>query len=48
MNSNAYFGVSLEDILWLLPLVMMTDCIVIAVPTGEKPYYAEAIPSRGT
>lgn len=28
----------------LLPLVMMTGCIVIPVPTGEKPYYAGAIP----
>ena len=31
--------------LYLLPLVMMTGCIVIPVPTGEKPYYAKAIPN---
>ena len=31
--------------LCLLPLVLMTSCIVIPVPTGEKPYYAEAIPN---
>ena len=24
---------------------MMTGCVVIPVPTGEKPYYAEAIPN---
>lgn len=29
----------------LLPVVMMTGCIVIPVPTGEEPYYAKAIPS---
>jgi len=28
----------------ILPLVMMAGCIVIPVPTGEKPYYAAAIP----
>jgi len=31
--------------LCLLSVVMMTGCIVIPVPTGEKPYYAEAIPN---
>ena len=31
--------------LCLLPLAMMTGCIVIPVPTGEKPYYAEAVPN---
>lgn len=31
--------------LCLLALVMMTSCIVIPIPTGEQPYYAEAIPS---
>jgi hypothetical protein len=31
--------------LCLLPLVMMTGCIVIPVPTGEKPYYTGAIPN---
>ena len=31
--------------LCLLVLVMMAACIVIPIPTGEKPYYAEAIPS---
>jgi hypothetical protein len=31
--------------LCLLPLVMMVGCFVIPVPTGEKPYYAEAIPN---
>jgi len=31
--------------LCLLPLVMMTGCIVIPVPTGEKPYYDKAIPN---
>jgi len=31
--------------LCLLALVMMAGCIVIPVPTGEKPYYAEAIPN---
>ena len=29
----------------LLPLLLMTGCIVISVPTGEKPYYAGAIPN---
>ena len=32
-------------LLCLLPLVMMAGCIVIPVPTGEKPYYAKAIPN---
>ena len=31
--------------LCLLVLVMMAACIVIPVPTGEKPYYAGAIPN---
>jgi hypothetical protein len=31
--------------LCLLPLVMMAGCIVIPVPTGEKPYYDGAIPN---
>ena len=31
--------------LCLLALVMMAGCIVIPVPTGEKPYYAGAIPN---
>jgi hypothetical protein len=29
----------------MLPLVMISGCIVIPVPTGEKPYYAGAIPN---
>jgi len=29
----------------LLSLVMMAGCIVIPIPTGEKPYYSDAIPN---
>ena len=32
-------------LLCLLPLLVMAACIVIPVPTGEKPYYAGAIPN---
>jgi len=32
-------------LLCLLSLVMMAACIVIPIPTGEKPYYAGAIPN---
>lgn len=31
--------------LCLLALVVMAGCILIPVPTGEKPYYAKAIPN---
>jgi len=32
-------------LLGLLPLVMMAGCIVIPIPTGNKPYLATAIPN---
>jgi len=32
-------------LLCLPPLLLLPGCIVIPVPTGEKPYYAEAIPN---
>ena len=42
---NKFGGSHTQTIfLGLLPLVMMAGCIVIPVPTGEKPYYAGAIP----
>jgi hypothetical protein len=43
---NKFGGSHTQTIfLGLLPLVMMAGCIVIPVPTGEKPYYAGAIPN---
>ena len=43
---NKFGGSHTQTIfLGLLPLMMMAGCIVIPVPTGEKPYYAGAIPS---
>ena len=43
---NKFGGSHTQTIfLGLLPLVMMAGCIVIPIPTGEKPYYAEAIPN---
>lgn len=32
-------------ILCMLPVVLTTGCIVIPIPTGEKPYYSGAIPN---
>jgi hypothetical protein len=32
-------------LLGLLPLVMMAGCIVIPIPTGNKPYFATALPN---
>jgi len=43
---DKYSGRHIQTILLgLLPLVMMSGCIVIPIPTGEKPYYAKAVPN---
>jgi hypothetical protein len=44
--NHKYGGRHIQTILLgLLPLVMMAGCIVIPIPTGNKPYYAKAIPN---
>ena len=30
--------------LWFLPVLLMVGCIIIPIPTGEKPYFNETIP----
>ena len=44
--NHKYGGRHIQTILLgLLSLVMLAGCIVIPIPTGNKPYYAKAIPN---